>query len=60
MTEISNEPKYMLPKRTHPWECNVNKETRFYEHSNVNIEVNAYLILMMRREIIYLVMMSSY
>ena len=42
----------MLPKCTHLWECKVNKDTRLYEHSNESIEANAYLILMMRWEII--------
>ena len=32
--------------------CIANEETSHYEHSNENIEVNAYLILMMRWEII--------
>ena len=49
---ISNEPKQKLPTRTHLWECKVNEETSLYEHSNESIEVNAYLILMMRLEII--------
>ena len=52
MRAISNDPKGMLPKRTHLWECKVNEETSLYEHSNKSIEVNAYLILMMRWEII--------
>ena len=51
MKEISNEPKYMLPKRTHLWECNVNEETNLYEHSNESIEVNAYLILRLKSSI---------
>ena len=38
----------MLPKRIHLWVCKSNLETSFYEHSNESIEVNAYLILMMR------------
>ena len=42
----------MLPKRTHLWECKVNEETIFYEHSNESIEFNEYIILMMRLEII--------
>ena len=41
----------MLPKHTHLWECKVNEETNLYEHSNESIEVNEYLILMMRCEI---------
>ena len=43
----------MLPKCTHLWECKVNEETSLYEHFNESIEVKAYLILMMRWEIIY-------
>ena len=46
--EISNERKLMLPRCTNLWECKVNEETSLYEHSNQNIEVNAYLILMIR------------
>ena len=43
----------MLPKRSHLWECKVNKkETSLYENSSESIEVNAYLILMMRWKII--------
>ena len=42
----------MLPKYTHLWESKVNEETSLYEHANESIEVNAYLILMMRWEII--------
>ena len=49
---ISNDPKLMLPKCTHLWECKVNEKTSLYEHSNESIEINAYLILMMRWEII--------
>ena len=30
----------MLPKCTHLWECKVNEETSFYEHSNESIEIN--------------------
>ena len=30
----------MLPTRTHLWECKVNEETSFYEHSNESIEIN--------------------
>ena len=30
----------MLSKRTHLWECKVNKETSLYEHSNESIEIN--------------------
>ena len=52
MREISIEPKYMLPKRTHLWECKANEETSLDEHSNESIEVNAYLRLMMRWVII--------
>ena len=52
MRGISNEPKWMLPKHTNLWECKFNEETSLYEHSNESIEVNAYLILMMRWEII--------
>ena len=48
MRAISNDPKYMLPKCTHIWECKVNEETNLYEHSNESIEVKAYLILVMR------------
>ena len=42
----------MLPKCTHLWECKANEETSLYEHSNESIEVKAYLILIMRCEII--------
>ena len=42
------------------WERKVNEETSLNEHSNESIEINVYLILMMRGEIIYLAMMSSY
>ena len=42
----------MLPKRTHPWECKANEDTNVYGHSNESNEVNAYLIPMMRWEII--------
>ena len=52
MRAISNEPKQMLPRRTHLWEFKGNEETSLYEHSNETIEVNAYSILMMRWEII--------
>ena len=38
--EISNEPKEMLPKRTHVWECKVNEETTLYEHSNKSNEIS--------------------
>ena len=51
MREISNEPKYMLQKRTHLWECKANEMASLYEHSNESIEVNPYLILIMRLEI---------
>ena len=40
MRAISNEPKWMLPKRTHLWECKVNEETRLYEHSDKSFENN--------------------
>ena len=30
----------MLSKRTHLWDCKVNKETSLYEHSNESIEIN--------------------
>ena len=40
MRAISNDPKGMLPKRTHLWECKVNEETSLYEHSNESIENN--------------------
>ena len=49
---ISNETKLMLPKHTHLWDCKVNEETSLYEHSNESNEFNAYLILMMRWDII--------
>ena len=52
MRAISNEPKWMLPKPIHLWECKVNEETSLYEHSNESIEVNEYLIQKMRWEII--------
>ena len=38
----------MLPRRTHVWQCKVNEESSYYEHSNVSNEVNAYLIVMIR------------
>ena len=50
----------MLSKRTHLWECKVNEETSLYENSNESIEVNIYLILMMRWEIIKGAMKSSW
>ena len=52
--------KWMLPKRTYQWECKANEKISLYEHSNECIEVNAYLTLIMRWEIIYWAMMSSY
>ena len=42
----------MLPKCTHLWECKVNEENSIDEHFNECIEVNEYLMLMMRWEII--------
>ena len=42
----------MLEKRTHLWECKVKEKSSLYEHSNESNEVNSYLILMMRWEII--------
>ena len=42
----------MVPKRTHLWECKVKKGTCINKDSNESIEVNAYLILMMRWKII--------
>ena len=50
----------MLPKHTHIWECNVNEDTSLYVHSNESIETDVYLTLMMKWEIIYWAMMSSY
>ena len=38
----------MLPKHTHLCEWNVNEETSLYEHSNESIDINVYLILIMR------------
>ena len=40
MREISNEPKYILPKCTHLWECYVNEETSLHEHSDESIGIN--------------------
>ena len=60
MRAISNEPKWMLPKCTHLCDCKVNEKTSLYEHSNESIENNVYWILMMRWEIIYWAMVSSY
>ena len=40
MRAISNDPKWMLSKRTHQWECKVNEETSLYEHSNESIDIN--------------------
>ena len=37
-----------------------NDETSLYVHSNESIETDVYLILMMRWEIIYWAMLSSY
>ncbi len=39
MREISNEPKYILPKCTHLWEFNVNEKTSLCEHSNECIDI---------------------
>ena len=50
----------MLPKRTHLWECRDNGETSLYVHSNESIDTEVQLILMMRWEIIYWGMTSSY
>ena len=50
----------MLPKCTHLRECKAKEETGLYEHSNESIEINVYLILMMRWEFMYWAMMSSY
>ena len=60
MREISNEPRWMLPQRTHLWECKANEDTSLYVYSNESIENDVYLILMMIWEIIYWDMMSSY
>ena len=38
MRVISNEPKSMLPKRTHLFKYN--EQTNLYEHSNESIEIN--------------------
>ena len=43
----------MLPKRTHLWENKAKEETSQYEHSNKSIDINVYVILMMRWEMIY-------
>ena len=48
MRAISNKTKWLLPKCTHLWECKVNEETRLYEHYNRSMEVNAYLLQIMR------------
>ena len=50
----------MLQKCAHLWECKAKEEISLYEHSNESIEISVYLILMMRWEIIYCAMMSSY
>ena len=34
----------MFPKRTHLWECKVNKETSLYEHSDESIEMRNHLL----------------
>ena len=50
----------MLQKLTHLWECKDNEETSLNIHSNESIETDVYVILIMRWEIIYWAMMSSY
>ena len=40
MRAISNEPKWMLPKRTYLWECKVNEKISHYEHSTESIDIN--------------------
>ena len=50
----------MLQKRTHIWECKANEESSLDEHSNESIEVNEYLILMMRWEITLWDIISSF
>ena len=40
MRSISNEPKWMLPKPIHLWECKVNEETSLYECSKESIEID--------------------
>ena len=36
--EMSNETKYILPRRTHLWECKANEETSLYVQSDESIE----------------------
>ena len=42
----------MLPKCTHLWECKANGKTSLFDHSNGSVEVNEYLMLIMRWEIL--------
>ena len=50
----------MLLKLSQLWECKGNEEMSLYDYSNESIEITVYIIRMMRWEIIYWDMMSSY